>query len=105
MDTISTALNLIVDPKDGQRYYCQHSFGVHCVMVPFFKQIINPITNNEFYDDKAIVEYLICTRPTIDGGEKLRSSQSKKDFRPTFPVGIGLTIKYGFTSITVILNT
>ncbi|XP_027196311.2 DNA polymerase delta interacting protein 2 isoform X1 [Dermatophagoides pteronyssinus] len=102
MDTISTALNLIADPKDGQRYYCQHSYGVHCVMVPFFKQIVNPIINNEFYDDKAIVEYLICTRPTIDNEQQ---QQSQSNDCPTFPVGIGLTIKYGFTSITVILNT
>nr|XP_027196309.1 nuclear pore complex protein Nup88-like isoform X1 [Dermatophagoides pteronyssinus] len=103
MDTISTALNLIADPKDGQRYYCQHSYGVHCVMVPFFKQIVNPTINNEFYDDKAIVEYLICTRPTIDNEQQQQQSQSNDC--PTFPVGIGLTIKYGFTSITVILNT
>lgn len=101
IDSISTALNLIADPKDGQRYYCQHSYGVHCVMVPFFKQIVNPTINNEFYDDKAIVEYLICTRPTIDD----RKSQQQSKDCPTFPLGIGLTIKYGFTSITVILNT
>lgn len=96
-DVLNTSLQLFMDIKDPKRYYCLHSFGVHIVMVSFFKQLTANLT--EFYDDKSIIEYLICTRPSS------QQAESDSTTEQAFPVGIALVLNQGFTYVTVLLNS
>lgn len=93
---LNTSLQLVTDVKDSRRYFCTHSFGAHIVLVSFLKQL-QQTKITEFHDEKAIVEYLICTRPT--------ATHSPENSDPLFPVGIVLILNHGFTYVTVLLNS
>lgn len=95
-DTLNTSLQIFIDCKDPKRYYCLHSFGVHIVLVSFFKQLNQNF--EQFYEDKSVVEYLICTKPS----SKKIDSDIVKD---SFPVGIALIQNRGFSYLTVLLNS
>lgn len=94
----NNSLQLMADIRDSKRYFCLHSFGVHIVMLSFLKQLLTT-TAREYHDDKSIVEYLICTQPTI---EKSSASKTKNEF---FPIGVSLFLSRGFTYIAVLLNS
>ena len=91
------SLLLIRDIRDPKRYLCLHSFGIHIVMVSFCKQLF--FSCQEYYDEKSIVEYLICTRPTIE------TNASDKTKCELFPLGMATFISRGFTYIAVLLNS
>ncbi|KAI2804891.1 Nuclear pore complex protein [Blomia tropicalis] len=98
-DELNLTFKLISDVRDPKRYFCLHSFGVHIVFVSFCKQL-SSVDVTEYYEDEAIVEYLICTRPTIE-----QNQQINKKEKLTFPIGLGLFVARGFTYIAVLLNT
>ncbi|KAF7489318.1 Nuclear pore complex protein Nup88 [Sarcoptes scabiei] len=90
---INTPLKLVADPKDLKRYFCIHSHGVHVVSLQFQKQLSDKVSN-EFHDEKAIVEYLICTNPTVD--------RNPND--SIYPIGINLNHNRGFTLLSILLS-
>ena len=94
---LNYSLQLMADVRDPKRYFCLHSFGIHIVMVSFLKQLISPAF--EYHDEKSIVEYLICTKPTIEKNAVFETSTD------SFPVGVALFVTRGFTIIAVLLNS
>lgn len=98
---MNQSLQLIADKRDPKRYLVQHSFGVHIVLVSFLKQLLNQASQStrEYHDEQSVVEYLICTRPTIEKKAVFAAKSA------SFPVGVTLYISRGFTYIAVLLNS
>lgn len=95
---VNTTLRLMADIRDPRRYFCLHSFGIHIVMLSFCKQLLS-LNYPQYHEEKSIVEYLICTRPTI---EKSAVYEAKNG---SHPVGLTLFVTRGFTYIAVLLNS
>lgn len=100
---MNQSLQLLADRRDPKRYLVQHSFGVHIVLVSFLKQLLNQtsqaLSTREYHDEQSVVEYLICTRPTIEKRAVFATKSA------SFPVGVTLYISRGFTYIAVLLNS
>ncbi|XP_017478042.1 PREDICTED: nuclear pore complex protein Nup88-like, partial [Rhagoletis zephyria] len=106
VNALNSSLVLLADGRDPKRYLCQHSFGVHIVLVSFLKQLHSAAASlaiREFHDEKSVVEYLVCTRPTIEKGAVLANKNAASS--SSFPVGVTLYAFRGFTHIAVLLNS
>ncbi|XP_014664874.1 PREDICTED: nuclear pore complex protein Nup88-like [Priapulus caudatus] len=64
-DDFTCPIMLYRDPGTASRYFCVHSAGVHCVVMPWVETLASVLDKggSTSQDQECYVEHLICTKP------------------------------------------